>query len=89
VFAHWVETFKDLFLFLCICVSVCEWEQESMMPSQAIRGVRPPGTGVTGSSEPSAVCLDLNLGPLQGQDVAISQPWLLSFCDRVSVCSPG
>ena len=53
------------YLYQCICVSVCEWEQESMMPSQAIRGVRPPGTGVTDNYEQTFGWCELNLDTME------------------------
>lgn len=73
--------FKDLFYVrahVCVLSAGMYVHHIYAVPTEGGQGVRYSVTGVTGCSEPSCGCWDLNLGPLQEQSVILtSEPSLL------------
>lgn len=60
------------------------------VPTEWEEGVQVPGAGVTGSSELSDECLDLNLGPLEEQQVVLNtKPALQAMQKRIFSCLPS
>lgn len=63
------DCFNILLKFECLSVNSCI---QAQWPKKSGEGVRFPGTGVTDDCEPLGGFWDLNLGPLQEQNVLLT-----------------
>lgn len=67
---------SGVFACMCVWVRLCAWR-----PARPAKGVRSSGTGVTAGRERPRVCLEWNLGHLEGQSLLLtaqSSRWPLS-----------
>ena len=75
IFLHLFNLFYvyECFAYMYVCVP-CVY---MIPPRRPEKDIKYPGTGVTDNCEPPCGCWELNLGPLQEQQVLLTSEWSL------------